>query len=174
MIPFVFFSLPVVANGSSEEIENQDRNRTALVFATNPTGNFNASGMLASLIVDDDLDPEYIISGRWNLVAENGNTSSFRADFTMVSTNGTDRHTHTLTNFVPNAVVPLILDEQGTTVTGMVDVRTNGTGEWYAVQVTITIAKNNAIKIIVAPEQVNNHFRGQPIYGIVDSIKNVE
>ena len=150
-----------------------EEDRTAIYYSTNPTGDFNASGTLASIINGNNSGQKRIIAGVWNLIAEGGNVSSFNAQFTMVSSNGTGRHEYALENFTPNVVIPLILDEQGASFTGMVDIRTDGKIAWQGVQVTVTISKHHAIKIMTSQEDINDHFRGQSIYGIVYSIRDV-
>ncbi len=50
----------------------------------------------------------------------------------MVSVNGSDRHTHSITNFTGNVVAPLILDIHATTFTGESDIITEGDVTWHA------------------------------------------
>ena len=104
---------------------------TTLSFPTNPTGNFNATGSISSSLVDSNNrttadGAHYVLSGNWNVLASNGNITDFSANFAMVSVNGSDRHTHSITNFTSNVVAPLILDIHGTTFTGESDITTDG------------------------------------------------
>jgi hypothetical protein len=149
------------------------RTDPALVFfLTNPTGNFNATGSISSLIVSNrTADPQYVLAGDWNVLASNGNISEFKASFTMVSVNGTERHIHSITNFASNVVAPLILDRDGTTFTGESDMTTDGSVTWHAIQTTVTIAEHDAIKITLDDHDVGNHFQNQAIYGVVFSIQ---
>ncbi len=141
-------------------------------FLTNPTGNFNASGTISSLVVNNrTADPQYVLAGNWNVLASNGNITDFGANFTMVSVNGTDRHIHSITNFSSNVVAPLILDIHGTTFTGESDITTDGNVMWRAIQTTVTIARQDTIKITFNNNNINNHFQNQPIYGVVFSIQ---
>jgi hypothetical protein len=55
----------------------------------------------------------------------------------MVSVNGSDRHTHSITNFTGNIVAVLILDIHGTTFTGESDIITEGNVTWHAKQTTV-------------------------------------
>jgi hypothetical protein len=147
----------------------------ALVFfLTNPTGNFNATGSISSLVASNSrtADPQYVIVGNWNVLASNGNITDFGANFTMVSVNGTDRHMHSITNFSSNVVAPLILDVHGTTFTGESDITTDGNVMWQAIQTTVTIARQDTIKITFNHNNINNHFQNQPIYGVVFSIQD--
>ena len=86
----------------------------ALIFyLTNPTGNSHAIGSISSPILDNRTDPQYVLTGNWNVIASNGSITDFGANFTMVSVNGTDRHIHSITNFKSNVIAPLILDIHG-------------------------------------------------------------
>lgn len=147
-----------------------------ILFLTNPTGNFNATGSISSLVSSNGTtaDPQYILSGNWNVLASNGNITDFGANFTMVSVNGTDRHTHSIINFNSNVVAPLLLDIHGTTFTGESDITTDDNVTWHAVQTTVTIARQDTIKITFNHNTVNNHFQNQPIYGVVFSIQEYE
>jgi hypothetical protein len=107
---------------------------SALIFyLTNPTGNFNATGSISSLILSNRADPQYVLSGSWNVLASNGNITDFKANFTMVAVNGTQRHIHSITNFSSNVVVPLILDMHGTTFTGESDITTDDNVTWHGI-----------------------------------------
>jgi hypothetical protein len=143
-------------------------------FLTNPTGNFNATGTINSLVASNSrtTDPQYVLTGNWNVLASNGNITDFGANFTMVSVNGTDRHIHSIINFNSNVVAPLILDVHGTTFTGESDITTDGNVMWRAIQTTVTIARQDTIKITFNHNNVNNHFQNQPIYGVVFSIQD--
>ena len=143
-------------------------------FLTNPTGNFNATGTISSLVASNSriADPQYVLAGNWNVLASNGNITDFGANFTMVSVNGTDRHIHSIINFNSNIIAPLILDVHGTTFTGESDITTDGNVMWRAIQTTVTIARQDTIKITFNHNNVNNHFQNQPIYGVVFSIQD--
>ena len=151
----------------------------ALVFfLTNPTGNFNATGAISSLVLHTTnntiANPQYILSGDWNILASNGNITDFGANFTMVSVNGTDRHTHSITNFTSNVVAPLILDVHGTTFTGESDITTDDNVTWHAIQTTVTISRQDTVSITLNHNNVNEHFQNQPIYGVIFSIQEYE
>lgn len=165
-----YASSNITATGAAEET-NPD---TTLSFPTNPTGNFNATGSISSVLVSNNRttsDAQYVLSGNWNVLASNGNITDFSANFTMVSANGSDRHTHSITNFTSNVVAPLILDIHGTTFTGESDITTDGNVTWHAEQITVTIAEHDVIKISLDEPDVSNHFHNQPIYGVVFSIQ---
>ena len=149
-----------------------------IFFLTNPTGNFNATGTISSLVLNTGnsttANPQYVLSGEWNILASNGNITDFGANFTMVFVNGTDRHTHSITNFTSNVVAPLILDVHGTTFTGESDITIDDDVTWRAVQTTVTISRQDTVSITFNHNSVNTHFQNQPIYGVVFSIQEYE
>jgi hypothetical protein len=151
---------------------------SSILFLTKPTGNFNATGSISSLVVSNNnnitADAQYVLSGNWNVLASNGNITYFGASFTMVSVNGSNRHTHSITNFSSNVIAPLILDIHGTTFTGESDITTNGNVTWHAEQTTVTIAEHDVIKISLDEPDVSSHFLNQPIYGVIFSIQEHE
>ncbi len=159
---------------ATENTTTSETDPALAFFLTNPTGNFNATGTISSVIANNSrtADPQYVLAGDWNVLASNGNITDFGANFTMVSVNGTDRHIHSITNFSSNVVAPLILDIHGTTFTGESDITTDDNVTWHAVQTTVTIARQDTIKITFNHNTVNNHFQNQPIYGVVFSIQD--
>jgi hypothetical protein len=119
----------------------------------------------------EELEPPYIASGDWNLDVQDGSVSDFAANFTMVHTDGTDRHTHDLSNFVSSNSTTIDTSGNGTSfIFGTVDVAKDGQPKWTGVDALIIIEKNNVISLSLATEDTEDHFEGQPIYGIVDSM----
>ena len=114
---------------------------------------------------------EYIIGGNWNMEVQAGNMTNFGANFIMVHPDGTEYHTHNITNFVtPTAGVQLVQGQE-TTISGTADIYTNGTNRWPGADTTLTLTQNGAVMTIMpASEDTDNHFQGQPIYGIVSSL----
>jgi hypothetical protein len=89
----------------------------------------------------------------------------------MVHTDGTGYHTHNITDFsAGNATVQLVQGLE-TTISGTSDIYTNGTNSWPGTDTTLTLTQNGAVMTIMpAAEDTENHFQGQPIYGIVSSL----
>ncbi len=144
-----------------------------ILLLTKPTGDFNATGSISSLIVNNNrTEPQYVLSGNWNVIASKGNVSDFNANFTMVAFDGTQRHVHSVTNFTSNVVAPLILDIHGTTFTGESDETTDSNTTWHAVQTTVAIREHDLIKITFDEPSVSNHFHNQAIYGVVLAIQD--
>jgi hypothetical protein len=116
----------------------------------------------------EELEQPYIAAGHWSLDVQDGNVTDFAANFTMVHTDGTGRHTHDVSNFqAGNASV--VLDEDGVTFAfGTSDIMTNGSSAWTGVDTMIVIENSNAASLTFTTD--DNHFKGQPLYGIVDSL----
>ena len=150
---------------------------TSKVNASSNNNSSNSStsstGSTSALITQQKrLSTYYILGGYWSLDVVVGKVRQLESNFTMVHLNGTGYHTHQLTNFKPNSVVPVLLDPKGMTFIGIMDIKLNGHYKWYGVQTTIAINKLNTIAIYPNPKYTANHFNGQPIFGIVTSIKD--
>jgi hypothetical protein len=117
-------------------------------------------------------EQQYILGGNWNLNAESGNVTDFTANFMMVHPDGTEYHTHNITNFVigGGGTVQLVQGQE-TSISGTADIYTNGTNRWPGVDTTLTLTPNGAVMTIMPDaEATENHFQGQPIYGIVSAL----
>jgi hypothetical protein len=88
----------------------------------------------------------------------------------MVHIDGTGRHTHELSNFQASNTTTVQLEKGGSTfIFGTADVAVNGTVKWTNVG-TLIILEKNVATISLATDATDNHFKGQPIYGIRDSM----
>ena len=138
------------------------------------TGNVTAAPLNGTEVATTSKEPNngapYVIAGEWDLGVADGNVTGFDAEFTMVHTDGTGRHTHQLMNFVAANGTLVQLDENGSGVIfGTVNVSLNGSEQWSDASVAIMIERSNAIMISLDSNATENHFNGQPIYGTVDS-----
>jgi hypothetical protein len=113
----------------------------------------------------------YILGGNWNLNVQGGNVTDFTANIMMVHTDGSGYHTHNITNFnAGNATVQLVQGQE-TSMSGSADIYTNGTIKWPGSDTTLTLTPNGTVLTIMpAAEDTDNHFQGQPIYGIASQI----
>jgi hypothetical protein len=100
-----------------------------------------------------------------------GSVSDFKAAFTMVKIDGTGRHTHGITNMKTSNSSSIQLDKNGTTlIIGTADVLSNGENKWNSADVIVSIDHINVISIAPSSAATDNHFQGQPIYGVIDSL----
>ena len=113
----------------------------------------------------------YIFGGEWSLSVQEGNVTDFTANFIMVHPDGTEYHVHNITNFVtPSAGVQLVQGQEAT-ISGTADIYVNGTNRWPGAAMTLALTPNTAVMTIMpAVEDTDNHFQGQPIYGIVSGL----
>jgi hypothetical protein len=110
----------------------------------------------------------YLLGGNWTLSVQNGNVTNFGANFIMVHPDGSEYHTHDINGFrIGNNTItwtpglPLMIN-------GTADIDVNGTTKWTGVETNLTFSQNAAIMTIMpSAEDTDNHFQGQPIYGIV-------
>ncbi|MFL6486400.1 MAG: hypothetical protein ACJ71D_06780 [Nitrososphaera sp.] len=114
---------------------------------------------------------QYLLTGDWNINAQSGNVTGFAANFIMVHPDGTGYHTHNITNYrIGNSTVQLV-QGQPLMISGTGDIDVNGTTKWTGVNTTLTFSPNADIMTIMpAAEDTDNHFQGQPIYGVVSQI----
>ena len=100
-----------------------------------------------------------------------GNITSFKANFVMVHTDGSDYHTHAIIYFkVGNNTTLKLNPTRMPTINGTADVLVNGTITWSSAHAQLSIDKLLILSIILDPKDTSNHFGGQPIYCIVTSM----
>jgi len=136
-----------------------------------PTSNNNSNSTdIATLSVTAK---KFVLSGIWDLKVQNGKPTAFTAKFIKVLSDGNRWHTHEVTNFKSNNDSRVELKPDNTvSFSGTVDVKLNNTSPWNGTNVNIMISKGKTISIILDDNGTGDHFQGQPIYGIVESIKD--
>lgn len=138
-------------------------------------------GTIASLQNDKNRNPIWVVSGLWNttLVNEllpaqtnvsNLGPSFFNASFDMVMTNGSARHTHTITNFSERESSAsdnnMTLVFNGTSTVSMEEEPVEN------VPTNITILDDNIMSLWLNPRNTENHFGDTPIFGTVMTIND--
>lgn len=130
----------------------------------------NNKSDIASLSVNAK---KFVLSGNWDLKVENGKNITFTAKFIKVLADGNRWHTHEITNFKPDNGTRIRLNQGNTvSISGTVDVKLNNTTPWNGTDVNIMIFKGKTIEIVLDNTATGDHFQGQPIYGVVESIKD--
>jgi hypothetical protein len=185
------------AQEQTEQQQNQTQNSNATTIAnTTTTDTFRANGIITGTIMQSGSSQQtatasnatqqanqtsnmtqtagasssspYLVGGDWTLDVDSGNVTNFRANFTMVRTDGSEHHSHDITNFKVGNNTNYQLDPEGkTTINGTADIAVNGTTKWPGVDTIITIDKAKILTIEPQEEDAKQHFQGQPIYGIV-------
>jgi hypothetical protein len=163
-------------------------NTTGAAASTSPTDTFSASGDISSLIfvtqkpINATINSsslsdatKFVLSGDWNLTVNAGKVTDFTAKFIKVLNDNSKWHTHDIINFKPsdinNTIVQLSPDKSAS-IQGTVDIKLNNTSAWNNVKTNILISKGKVITINLDNNATSNHFQGQPIYGVVESIKD--
>ena len=131
-------------------------------------GGNQSGGAMNATSSSGGAEAPYILGGNWNIDVENGGVTDFGVHFIMVHTDGSGYHTHDITNFkVGNNTISWVPGTE-LTINGTADYAVNGTTKWPGANTTLTITKDSAVvSIMPSPEDTDNHFQGQPIYGIV-------
>lgn len=177
----VFAQISATENEQPLQQQQQNQNMSDTSEKRNTTlGNvltFNTNGFIRSIITPevDPLTP-YLVYGSWKSVIENKNMTNFEANLTMVRINGTESHTIQITNFEPTASISLQEGPIGSTViySGLVDVLLNEEPRWNDVQTVIMLDEFERITIALDSPETNDHFNGQLLDGVVQSVTTPE
>jgi hypothetical protein len=184
----VFAQTNQISNATASNSTITNGNITGVTTSTSPTDTFSASGDISSLIfvtqkpINATINPsslsnatKFVLSGDWNLTVNTGKVTDFTAKFIKVLNDSSKWHTHDIINFKPsnanNTTVQLSPDKSAS-IPGTVDIKLNNTSAWNNVKTNILISKGKVITINLDNNATSNHFQGQPIYGVVESIKD--
>jgi hypothetical protein len=140
--------------------------------ATNNTTNATTSTSASSMQAQQQQQP-YILAGKWMLKVNNGTANDLSLNFVMVHPDATGLHIHNFTQFKAANNTTVKLNQNGnTTIKGTVNILVNGTQKWTDVPINILMQNARVISIAVDSAKTDDHFAGQPIYGIVQTIKD--
>ena len=131
-------------------------------------------GRTIGIVEDENERPLWVVSGTWktnlsNQTQSGDNSTVFNASFEMVNTDGTSKHTHTLTNFVlANISIPInnTVIFNGTSTMNMKD------GSINDIPTSIQLINNALVNIWLDSSKIDNHFGynypigNGPIFGI--------
>jgi hypothetical protein len=131
-------------------------------------GEFVGGGKIDSII--------YTINGRWHAIGDwslnvsDDEVSNFTT--TMAWYNGTSGHTHEFLNFesVDDGGVMINPEEQEITMSGTMDVGTNGIVTWPGVPAEIVIAGAEVVTVTPGDSETDEHFSGQSVHGNVTAL----
>ena len=169
-----------ITNGASNSLDTftSSGKISSLVFVhEKPTNENNSSknknnnrSDIATISVNAT---KFVLSGNWDLKVDKGKVTTFTSKFIKVLADGKRWHTHEITNFNSNNHTRIELKPDNTiSFSGTVDVKLNNTTPWNGTNVNVMISKGKTISIVLDNNATGDHFQGQPIYGIVDSIKD--
>ena len=184
----VFAQTNETTNIATSNNTSTNGNTTAATPSIAPINTFSANGDIGSLIfvtqklTNSTINPsslsaatKFLLSGDWNLSVNGGKVTNFAAKFIKVLNDSTKWHTHDIINFKSsnNTTTQVQLSSnKSASIPGTVDVKLNNTNAWNGVKTNILISKGKVFTINLDNNATGNHFQGQPIYGIVESIKD--
>ena len=126
-------------------------------------------GRTVGIVDDENGNPLWIVSGIWktNLsnqtqATNNNNSTVFDASFEMIKTDGTSKHTHTVTNFV----LADTSNQNNYTIFNGTGTISMPQGPVTEVPISIKVVNNSLGIINIGPNKIDNHFGTYPIYGI--------
>jgi hypothetical protein len=142
---------------------------------------FDMNGAISSLVfgvaqntktIDMSKVQKFILSGNWSMDVNKGKLINFVANFYTGHVNGANNHTHQLTDFRVNNSSPIKLSsDKSASISGILNVGTNGKKAWNNVNATVVISKGRTIAISLDDNDTQRHFMGQEIYGVVEKTK---
>ena len=173
-------------------------NNTAASNTTGAVDTFRAQGQISSLASDtlagrtsnSSENAIWVLGGDWEFNVANGNLTNFVADIDMSQVDGTAAHKHSMekinnaTGMPLGAIQPLKVDimsgQPSTKITlengnstmfrGTADLTTNGQVKWKDVPIHVVILNGNILNLNIDPGKTEDHFKGLPIFGTVQSI----
>ena len=124
-------------------------------------------GRTIGIVDDENAKPLWIIYGIWktnlsNQTQAGDNSTIFDASFEMIKTDGTSKHTHTLTDFVLTNVA----NQNNVTVFNGTGTISMPQGPVSEVPISIKVVNNSLGIITIGPNKIDNHFGTEPLYGI--------
>lgn len=193
-IPSILQSQNVFAQNSSNiTTTNNGTNATG-----NAIDSFRAQGQISSLASDTLAGREenstenviWVLGGDWEFNAADGNLTNFVVDIEMTQVDGTAAHKHTIeklnnaTGMPMGSQLPLgvdlmtgepsskiaLVNGNSTMFRGTADLTTNENVEWSDVPVHVTLFNGNILNIGIDPSKTEDHFKGLPVFGAVQSI----
>lgn len=81
----------------------------------------------------------------------------------MVHPDGSDWHYHVISNFTSDPDVPVLLEDEGTTFGGTVDIGEDDMDRWFHVQTSVSVSDLNTIVIFLGIVTSSLDENGNPI-----------
>jgi len=190
VIALSLITITTVTNSGFDNLalaQTQGSNNTANSSSTAATNieTLRAKGQISSLASDvlagrpsANSSEMWVLGGDWEFGVAKGNLTNLAVDITMSKIDGTGTHHHTIESLrnVSGAVSPsrseLIALTNGnyTDFKGIADITTNGEIKWKDVSITVHLANGNIINFNIDPSKTEDHFKGLPVFGTVESI----
>lgn len=173
-------------------------NSTTTSNTTGALDTFRAQGQISSLASDtlagrtsnSSESTIWVLGGDWEFNVANGNLTNFVADIDMIQVDGKAAHKHTIEKInnatgmpfgsVKATQVDLMTEQPSTKISlvngnstmfrGTADLTTNENVKWKDVPVHVAILNGNILNLNLDPGKTEDHFKGLPVFGTVQSI----
>jgi hypothetical protein len=181
VIGSIIILAPVEAKGTDSGMVKSITKQSKITEPMDTTQTFSANGTISSLIFQTRINNtsdlatarKSILSGEWLIHNTGGTITAFVAKFNQVLDDGTRWHTYQLFNFTTRKNTGIHLTSDDSTIfSGTIDIKLNNTVVWKNIKLTIFILKGNTIIFALDDKAIGDHFRDQPIYGTVVSLKD--
>jgi hypothetical protein len=171
-----------IALAQTQGINNTAANSS---IAVSNTDTLRAKGQISSLASDvlagrpsANSSEMWVLGGDWEFGVAKGNLTNLAVDIIMSQIDGKAAHHHTIESLknVTGAVYgdrsQLIALTNGnyTDFKGTADITTNGEIKWKDVPITVHLANGNIINFNIDSSKTEDHFKGLPVFGTVESI----
>jgi hypothetical protein len=166
------------------QIQGNNNTANSSTAVTN-VDTLRAKGQISSLASDilagrpsSNSSEIWVLGGDWEFGVANGNLTNLAVDITMSQIDGTEAHHHTIESLrnVTGAASPdrsqqiALTNGNYTDFKGIGDITTNGEIKWKDVPTTVHLANGNIINFNIDPSKTEDHFKGLPVFGTVESI----
>lgn len=146
---------------------------------------FRAKGQISSLASDtlagrpsSNTSEIWVLGGNWEFGVNKGNLSNLAIDISMSKIDGKGAHHHTIESLrnATGAVLSsaskqiALTNDNTTTFKGIADITTNGKVKWKDVPIVVHLLNGNVINFNIDPTKTDDHFKGLPVFGTVESI----
>lgn len=159
-------------NKTNSENVTQQQQQALAMYPANFT---RATGSISNIQNNDAGEPEWILSGQWDLAIPSPlkinqtnppNAAAFNAAIEMIKTDGTAGHIHTISDFKLNEglIRNNNLALSGTATISMSEEPIEN------VPISINVANQGSIIMGIDPVKTNNHFGNENMYGTVNTI----
>lgn len=173
-----------VVNSSDDLAFAQTQGSSNPTNATN-IDTFRAKGQISSLASDtlagrpsSNTSEIWVLGGDWEFGVSKGNLTNLAVDISMSMIDGKGAHHHTIESLrnATGAVLPghgeqiALTDGNHTDFKGVADITTNGKVKWKDVPIVVHLMNGNVINFNIEATKTDDHFKGLPVFGTVESI----
>jgi hypothetical protein len=163
---------------------NTATNSSTAAAVTN-VDTLRAKGQISSLASDvlagrpsSNSSEIWVLGGDWEFGVAKGNLTNLAVDITMSQIDGKEAHHHTIESLknITGAMSSnrseriALINGNYTDFKGIADITTNGEIKWKDVPITVHLANGNIINFNIDPSKTEDHFKGLPVFGTVESI----